>query len=159
MVLARALTLTGAVALATASVSPWFFYDYECGWTCYTPLPRDEQEFAFSFGSGRTPTGFDGLGTWVGAALVVVVVAALLAFALSLRGRRAPKTLALVAAAGAAAVVVRVATQPDLSAHHVSNRLIEVEPAAYVGAGAAVLAALGVALLALRRRDGLASTP
>jgi heme/copper-type cytochrome/quinol oxidase subunit 1 len=152
MVLARTLTLAGAVALATASVSTWFSYDYECGWTCYSPLPQGERDFALTFAGTHAPTAFAGLGTWIGAMLVIVVLAALAAFGLSIRGRRVPWALALVAAAGALAVVVRVVTQPDLTARHVSNRLIELEPAAYAGTAAAIVAALGVILLAGRRR-------
>jgi hypothetical protein len=155
MVLARALTFGGAVALATASVSPWFGIDYEneCGWTCYSPLHPDSGVKTLSLPFFQGPmNAFDGLGAWVAVVLVAVVVGALLAVGLDAVGRRVPRALAALVAAGAVTVLVRTATQPDVWWTHTSNRHIEVEAAAYVGTGAAILAALGVALLAARRR-------
>ena len=160
MVLARALTFGGAVALATASASDWFSYDAEhaCGWTCYSPsldttragLPEGESLHRLVLPDPST--AFDGLGAWVAAAGVVLVLAALVALWSSARGRRVPLAVAAVAGAAAVAVVVRVATQPDVTAHHTSNAFVHVEAAAYAGAAAAIAAAAGVILLARRGR-------
>ncbi len=151
MVLARALTLAGAVALATASLSPWFAVDVDCGWTCYTPLPRNATEWHLLVRPGPS-TAFDGLGPWIAAVLVLVVLAAVTALALDARRRAVPRVLGGAVAAGAAAIVVRVATQPDLTTEHMSNRFVEVELPAYAGCAGAILAALGVVILAMRSR-------
>lgn len=159
MVLARTLTFGGAVALATASVSPWFGYDYKnaCGWTCYSPLTESDLQ---GLGSAQVhsyfiplpSTAYDGLGTWVAIVLVLVVLAALLAVGLHAVGRTVPRALAALTAAGAVTILVRVATQPDLGPEHTSNRSVLVHAAAYVGTAAAIVAALGVIRLATRRR-------
>jgi hypothetical protein len=154
MVLARTLTLAGAVALATASVSKWFTYTYECGWTCYSPLSATERQDGtlHTFSPGGPSTAFDGLGTWVGVALVLVVAGALLAFGLAVAGRRVPRALAGLIAAGAATVVVRVVTQPGLGGLHVSNNEVGIQAAAYAGSAGAIAAAIGAVLLARRGR-------
>lgn len=156
MVLARALTFGGAVALATASVSPWFGYDYKnaCGWTCYSPLEDTDvrdglgSAMVHTFSAPLPSTAYDGLGTWVAIVLVLVVLGALLAVGLHAVGRRVPRALAALIAAGAVTILVRVVTQPDLGPRHLPNRSVLVHAAAYVGTAAAILAALGVALLA-----------
>lgn len=159
MVLARTLTFGGAVALATASVSPWFGYDYKnaCGWTCYSPRPDSNlpdglgSAMAHTFFSPLPSTAYDGLGTWVAVVLVLVVLGALLAVSLHAVGRSVPRAMAALTSAGAATILVRVATQPDLGPVHTPNRLVAVHAAAYAGTAGAIVAALGVIRLATRR--------
>lgn len=156
MVLARALTFGGTVALAAASVSTWFSYDYAhaCGWTCYAPADALDEGVTVSLPDVSPSNGFDGVGTWVAIAGVVLVLAAVAALVLTVRGRRVPRALGAVAGAMAGVVVVRVATQPDIDpARHTSNRLVHVEPAAYVGTAGALAAAIGIVLLARRASD------
>jgi hypothetical protein len=158
MVLARTLTFGGAVALATASVSPWFGYDYKnaCGWTCYSPLSDSDLR---GLGSGQLhaffsplpTTAYDGLGTWVAVVLVLVVLGALLAVGLHAVGRQVPRVLAALTAAGAVTILVRVVTQPDIGPGHTPNGSVAVEAAAYAGTAGAIVAALGVIRLATRR--------
>lgn len=156
---ARALSFGGAVALATASVSDWFSYaPPECGWTCYSPLEAGEtqltpEEARGLLGATTDPsTAFTGLGPWASAALAALVVLALAATALSLRGRAVPRLVAVAAALAAAVVAVRTATQPTAGFHRaLPDAWIAVQAAAYAGVAGAVAAALGVALLARRR--------
>jgi hypothetical protein len=154
MVLARALTFGGAVALLASSASPWFSYaPGECGWTCYSPLGSDVVPVAFArYGPS---TAYDGLGPWVAAALVALLLIAVLALWWSVGGRRRPQTwlarvsLGPLAIACAAGIAVRTATQPAiLPAPRAGNSHVFVEAAAYVGVGAAIVTAVGVVLLA-----------
>jgi hypothetical protein len=150
MGLARTLTLAGAVALATATLSPWFGIDVDCGWTCYSPLPRDRVEWDLLVQPGPS-TAFPQLGPWISVVLGLVVLGALAALVLDARRRAVPRLLAGGVAAGAVAILVRVATQPDVGDHHMPNAFVEVEPLAYAGTAAAIAAALGVIGLARRR--------
>jgi hypothetical protein len=153
MVLARALTLGGAVALLVSSASPWFSYDPpECGWTCYSAIYDVPPEAYTRFGP---ETAYSGLGPWVAAALVALVLIAVLALWWSARGWRGARTrlarvaLGPLAIASAAAIAVRTATQPAiLPAPRTGNSYVFVEAAAYVGVGAALVTAVGVVLLA-----------
>lgn len=151
MGLARTLTLAGAVALATATLTPWFGIDVDCGWTCYTPLPRDGAEWHLLVQPGPS-TAFPQLGAPIGVVLGLVVLGALAALALDARRRAVPRLLALGVAVGAVALLVRVATQPDVGGAHTSNSFVEVELSAYAGSAAAIVAALGVIGLARRGR-------
>jgi hypothetical protein len=147
MGLARGLTFGGAVALASASASPWFSYDPpECGWTCYTPTHIQPPEAFTRFGPA---TAWSGLGLWVALALGALLLVAVVALAVSWRRRRrVPVALAALAGACAATVVVRTATQPAiLPGGRAGNEYVFVEAAAYVGVGAALVTAIGVALL------------
>jgi hypothetical protein len=139
-----ALTGGGALALAVASVSDWFTPDYRrgCGWTCYSPLPKGAKPLDLT---ANPSNAFDGLGAAAGAALVLVVLLAVLALVLARRGRRVPLALPVLVAAGAVVVVVRTITQPDIGPF--GNRYVHIEAAAYVGVAAALVAALGVAVL------------
>jgi hypothetical protein len=148
-----ALAGGGALALAVASVSGWFSFDYRsgCGWTCYSPLPKGGKPIVLT----AAPTNaFDGLGAVAGVALALVLVVAVLAIALARRGRRVPLALPILAAAGAIVVAVRTVTQPDLgpATRLLGDRLVHIEAAAYVGVAAALVAALGVAVLARASR-------
>jgi len=158
MVLARALTFGGAVALATASASPWFSYDPRpaCGWTCYSPLESGQLSAkelrALVHPLPEPSTAFAGLGPWISAVLVALVLIAFVAVARSVRGHGVPRSMAVAAALAAAGIVIRTATQPDAGfGRPLSDGAIAIEAAAYVGLTGAVAAALGVALLARRR--------
>jgi hypothetical protein len=139
-----ALAGGGALALAVASVSAWFSLDFRgaCGWTCYSPLHDGDTSLVIN---PAPSTAFDGLGAAASVALVLVVVLAVLAVVLARRGRRVPLVLPALAAAGAVVVAVRTVTQPDIG--HLGNRYVHIEAAAYVGVAAALVAALGVAVL------------
>jgi hypothetical protein len=145
VVLARALTFGGAVALAVASVSPWFSYEPRpCGWTCYTPRVQPPEAYA-RFGPA---TAWGGLGPWAALALGALLLVAAVALVLAVCGRRVPAALAVVAGGCAVAVAVCTATQPAiLPAPRSGNGYVFVEAAAYVGVGAALLTAIGAALL------------
>lgn len=144
-----ALAGGGALALAVSAALDWFSLDWAkaCGWTCYSPSGLTDAPPPPWVGDPSS--AFDGLGTVVAIALVVVVLAAALAAALGLRGRRVPPALAAVAAAGAVAVLVRVVDQPRFGLRFAgpAGRIVSLDAAAYVGSAAAVLAAVGVAVL------------
>jgi hypothetical protein len=156
-----ALAAIGAIGLAVASLWDWFSYDVAAAcrgaWTCYSPLPPMPYH-----GPTDPVTAFDGLGPLAGTALVLAVPAGLLAAALALREvrhRDALLTGALTVGMAAAAIIaVRTVTQPDLGeSHHVPNRLVDVTPAAWLGVGFAVIAALGTALVHRQARRSAAS--
>ena len=141
----------GAGGLAAVSVAQWFAFDarHGCGWTCYSPLDATDGVETYSAPPptllSYPTTAYDGLGPLAAVALVVCVLAALAAAVVVLAGRRPPLVLPVLAASGAAGVAIRVVTQPGLG-HGLSNRLVDVTPAAWVGMGCALLAAAGVAV-------------
>jgi hypothetical protein len=145
---AAALAGFGAAGLAVSAAFDWFSLDTahpRCGWTCYSPLALAD------YPSPPDPgNAFTGLGPLAGSALILVVLAALLAAIVASRpiGHRSAVLIGalIVAVAGAAIVVVRTVTQPGLGRGE-PNRLVDVTPAAWIGLGLAVTAALGTALV------------
>ena len=147
-----ALAAFGALGLAIAAAFDWFRLDvaHEClpqAWTCFGPTPAEAAVLAKRFPSPPYPTNaLDGLGLPVGAALVLVVLAGLVAATVR-RRRRLLAGAAAVAIAGAAAIAVRTITQPNIGRPYEPNRLVDVTPAAWIGVGFAVVTAVGAALV------------